>query len=133
MNMSGPKVSIAICFRNPGRDLDVALKSVFAQTFEDWELILLDDGSTDGSLEFVKSLSDDRVRVFSDGLARMLPVRLNQSVALARAPFYFRMDADDVMHPDRIAVQYDELKRRSGDIVIGSAAYSIDIHNRVVG
>ena len=51
-----PKVTIGISFKNPGRYFELAIKSVFTQTFTEWELILIDDGSTDNSLEFAKTL-----------------------------------------------------------------------------
>ena len=60
-------VTIGIPFLNARRYLADAVRSVFAQTFADWELILIDDGSTDGSLDVVRNLHDPRVRIVSDG------------------------------------------------------------------
>ena len=62
-----PRVTVGIAFRNPGRYFEPALKSVLLQTFTDWELILVDDGSSDESLTLARSLKDPRVRVYSDG------------------------------------------------------------------
>jgi glycosyltransferase involved in cell wall biosynthesis len=128
-----PRITIGIAFRNPGKYFDLALKSVFSQTFSDWELILVDDGSSDGSLALARSIKDPRVRVYSDGLNKRLNARLNELVSLARAPYFFRMDADDIMHPERLERQYAELARHSSDTVIGSGAYSIDGNSNVVG
>ena len=66
MTSSLPPVSIGLPFFNAERFLIDAVKSVFAQTHQDWELILMDDGSTDRSLEIAKSIRDPRVRVYSD-------------------------------------------------------------------
>jgi glycosyltransferase involved in cell wall biosynthesis len=130
-----PKVTVGISFKSPGRYFELAIESVFAQTFTDWELILIDDGSDDNSLEFARNLSDDRVRVYSDGSSKGLNVRLNEMVQLATAPYFFRMDADDIMHFQRIEKQYQVLQEYDDSIaiVIGSAAYSIDHKSSVVG
>jgi glycosyltransferase involved in cell wall biosynthesis len=128
-----PRVTIGIAFRNPGKYFDLALKSVLSQTFSDWELILVDDGSSDDSLTLARSVKDPRVRVYSDGLTKRLNARLNELVSLARAPYFFRMDADDIMHPERVQRQYTELARCDSDTVIGTGAYSIDANSNIVG
>ena len=128
-----PNISIGISFKNPGNYFNLALQSIFAQTFTDWELILIDDGSLDDSLMMAKSLKDSRVRVYSDGESRGLNIRLNQLVQLAKAPYFLRMDADDVMHPQRLEKQYQALLQHDENTVIGAAAYSIDADSQVVG
>jgi len=127
-----PIATIGISFRNPGKYFELAVKSVFAQSFPDWELILVDDGSTDGSVEFARSLDDERVRVLVDGRELNLNVRLNQMIDLARAPYFFRMDADDIMHPDRLLKQLALLESSDEKTVTGSAYYAIDQNSRVV-
>jgi len=131
--MSQPAFSVGISFRNPGRFLSLAIQSVFAQTCRDWELILMDDGSMDGSVDFVRALDDSRVRVFVDGFHRNLNIRLNQMVVLARGRYFVRMDADDIMHPERLERQLAVLSREGEDTVVGSAAYSMDHLSRVIG
>lgn len=133
MSIEAPLVSIGISFKNPGSYLRLALQSVFAQSFKNWELILVDDGSTDGSHALALNLHDYRVRAYSDGLSRNLNTRLNQMVRLARGKYFFRMDADDVMHPERVERQLAILEQSAPSTVVGSAAYSIDSRNRVVG
>ena len=128
-----PKVTVGIAFKNPGQYFALALKSVVAQTFTDWELILLDDGSSDDSLSLARSIKDPRVRVYSDGLNKRLNARLNELVSLSQAPYFFRMDADDIMHPERIERQYAELLRSGNETVIGTRAYSIDRVSHIVG
>jgi glycosyltransferase involved in cell wall biosynthesis len=128
-----PSVTIGISFKNPGEFFSLALQSVFAQTYSDWELILVDDGSNDGSFEFAEGIDDPRVRVVRDGQNRGLNIRLNQMVALARGRFFFRMDADDIMHPERVARQVRVLEREGADTVVGSACYSIDKSSAIVG
>jgi glycosyltransferase involved in cell wall biosynthesis len=100
-----PAVTIGIPFHNAERFLFDAIRSVFAQTHEDWELILIDDGSTDRSLEIARSIDDPRVLVFSDGENKKLAARLNQICFMAKHNFVARMDADDMMASDRIEKQ----------------------------
>jgi glycosyltransferase involved in cell wall biosynthesis len=128
-----PVVTIGIPFFNAETTLRDSLRSVFAQSFTDWELLLADDGSTDDSLEIAHSVNDSRVRVISDGVNRGLVYRLNQMISLARAPYFARMDADDLMHPERLARQLDYLRRRPEVDIIGSAAYVIDRESRPYG
>lgn len=132
--MNQPEVTIGICFRNPTVEyFSLALRSVFAQTFTDWELLLVNDISTDGSLEIAQRLLDQRVRLVNDGLGKSLSVRLNEMVRLARGKFFVRMDADDAMAPERLERQVRELRASSTDTVVGSFTYSLDGASRVVG
>ena len=98
-------ITIGIPFYNAKEFLGDAIRSVFAQTYQDWELILVDDGSTDGSLEIAHSIKDSRVRVISDGANRKLPYRLNQISKEAKFEFVGRMDADDIISPSRFERQ----------------------------
>lgn len=127
-----PLVSIAIVFFNAMPWLPGAVESCLKQTFQDFELLLLDDGSTDGSLEFARGLNSPKVRVYSDGINRKLNVRLNESIRLARGRYYARMDADDLMFPWRIEHQV-ALLNRYGSCFIGGGAIVIDGSNNVVG
>jgi glycosyltransferase involved in cell wall biosynthesis len=122
------RVSIGIPFFNAERTLTDAVRSVFAQSFPDWELILADDGSTDRSLALASSIRDPRVRVLSDGTNRGLVFRLNQLINLAGGEFFARMDADDIMHPERLARQVDYLLARSHVDIVGTAVWTIDAH-----
>jgi glycosyltransferase involved in cell wall biosynthesis len=98
-------ISIAIPFYNAEEYLLDAIRSVFAQTYQDWELILIDDGSTDNSLAIAQSIKDPRVRVYSDSQNKKLAGRLNEVSRLAKYEYIARMDADDLMFPERLEVQ----------------------------
>jgi glycosyltransferase involved in cell wall biosynthesis len=128
-----PQVTVGMAFYNPGVDFELAIKSVFAQTFTDWELVLVDDGSIDGSLEFAQSIADPRVRVYSDGKNMGASIRMNEVIQQAQTPYLIRMDADDVLHPQRIEIQYAELLKYGNDAIVGTATYSIDTQSQVLG
>ena len=119
-------VTIGIPFWNARRFLADAVRSVFAQTRDDWELLLVDDGSTDGSIEVVRHLDDPRVRVLRDGSRRGLCARLNQIAAAARGAYLARMDADDLMHPERIERQLEFLRANPTVDLIDTAIVTVD-------
>ena len=114
-------VTIGIPFLNARRYLEDAVRSVFAQTHGDWELLLIDDGSTDGSIAVVRHLDDPRVRVLGDGSNRGLCARLNQIASLAQGTYLARMDADDLMHPERIERQLKFLRANPNVDLIDTA------------
>lgn len=111
MTSAEPLVTIGIPFWNEERFLGAAIRSVLAQTWRNLEVLLIDDGSTDRSLEIAEGFRDDeRVVVVSDGQRRHLPARLNEIVQQARGDLVARMDADDVVHPDRLRRQLGALR-----------------------
>lgn len=125
-------VTIAIPAYNCQEYIDYAVQSVINQTYKNWELLLLDDGSTDGTLQKLKAYeTDDRIRIISDGQNRGLIYRLNQSINLAHGRYYARMDADDIMLIHRIQSQIDFLTKNPTVDVVGSCAYTIDGHNNI--
>ncbi|HWN13623.1 MAG TPA: glycosyltransferase family A protein, partial [Candidatus Dormibacteraeota bacterium] len=119
-------VTIGIPFRNARRSLATAVRSVFAQTHHDWELLLIDDGSTDGSIEVVRRLDDPRVRLLGDASHRGLCTRLNQIAAMARGTYLARMDADDVMHPERVERQLALLQTDPSVDLVDTATFTMD-------
>jgi glycosyltransferase involved in cell wall biosynthesis len=125
--MNSPLLSVGIAFLNAEKCLLDSIRSIFAQTFQDWELILVDDGSTDGSLKLAQSIYDPRVRVLpADGRNKGLGARLNQIVQAAGGEFIARMDADDLSHPDRFSTQLEFLENHSDVDVVGAASYVLN-------
>jgi glycosyltransferase involved in cell wall biosynthesis len=100
-----PRVSVVLPFRNAATTLAAALDSIAAQTFSDWEGLLIDDGSADDSAAIARSraAADSRWRLLSAGGG--IVDALNRGIAAARAPLIARMDADDICLPDRLALQ----------------------------
>jgi glycosyltransferase involved in cell wall biosynthesis len=106
--------------------LEGAIRSVFAQTYRSWELLLVDDGSTDASLSIARAVRDPRVRVVSDRSRQGLSPRLNQIAQLASAAYLTRMDADDFMHPERLQRQSEFLDTHPEVDLVSCGAYVID-------
>lgn len=129
------KISIGIPFYNAENYFSYAIESVIKQSFKDWELILVNDGSTDGSLKIAEdfALRDNRIRVISDGLNRKLPYRLNQIIDESKYEYIARMDADDLIHPDRLKIQLDFLEKNKKFDLVSTGVISINDKNQVKG
>lgn len=115
-----PLVTIAMPVRNCEATLDFALRSMLRQTLRSWELLLMDDGSEDRTLEISRGCSDPRVTVLSDGKRRGLAARLNQAIARSRTRFFARMDGDDVSYPQRLEKQVAFLEANQDVDLVGS-------------
>ena len=128
-------ISIGIPIYNAESYLTDAIKSVLAQTYPYWELLLIDDGSTDNSFKIAQefAVKDNRIRVISDGLNKKLPARLNQIINEAKYDYIARMDADDVMHPQRLEKQLSFLEDNKKYDLVSSGLISIDSYNNVKG
>lgn len=130
-----PLISIGIPFYNAEKYLGFAIQSVIAQSYENWELILVDDGSSDNSLKIAQEFSqrDGRIRVICDGQNKKLPYRLNQLIKESKGDFIARMDADDLMHPDRLKKELSFLLENPGYDLVSGGIVSIDHKNNVTG
>lgn len=114
--------------------LDASIKSILEQTLNDFEFVILDDASTDGSTEFLREWSrrDGRIRLHESNERLGLAGSSNAVVSKAQAPIVARMDADDVAHPDRLRRQWDVIAARPDVAVVGTLCNGIDTSGRVV-
>lgn len=107
--MSKPEISVILPFRDASSTLRRAVKSILDQTFTDFELLLVDDGSTDDSPDIADSFRDDRIRH-----VKLKPLgivgALNEGIYASHGNYIARMDADDHSHPERLRKQYDFLQ-----------------------
>jgi len=126
-------VTIGVSFYNAESYIENCVQSILNQSYKSIEIILLDDGSKDSSLERVKQFDDTRIKIISDGENKGLISRLNQLVTIAEGDYFARMDADDVMFPDRIEKQLELFRGNPKiDIVFGDAV-SIDKESNILG
>ncbi len=105
-----PLVSIGMPVFNCERTVAQAITSILNQTFKDWELLIIDDGSTDNTLEIATSFDDPRIIVTRGGENKRLPTRLNECISKASGAFFARMDGDDVAYPRRLQCQLEYLQ-----------------------
>jgi glycosyltransferase involved in cell wall biosynthesis len=109
--MPSPLVSIGLPAFNCEKTLAVAIRSILNQTYDNWELLLMEDGSSDGTLEVAARIFDPRISVLSDQSHKGLVSRLNQAVAICHGDYFARMDADDIAYPERLERQVEYLER----------------------
>ena len=130
-----PLVTIAIPVYNAEPYLCNAIQSVINQTYKEWILYLVNDGSTDSSLAIMQEFAnnDSRIIIVNDGENKGLIDRLNQSIKMANTKYYARMDADDIMSVNRIKEQIHYMELHPEVDVLGSSAMLIDDKNRIVG
>jgi glycosyltransferase involved in cell wall biosynthesis len=104
-------VSVLLPVRNAAATIARAVASVQAQTLRDWELVVVDDGSTDGTRDWLRraAVTDARIRLVEQPARGLVPA-LNAGLAAARGRFIARMDADDECHPERLAAQAEWLE-----------------------
>ena len=133
MAQNEPLVTIGIPFHNAADTLLDALRSVFAQTYTNWELILAVDGSTDGSDRIAGSIHDKRVRVIGDDKRRFIAYRLNQITREANGQFIARMDGDDISAPNRIEKQISFLQSHTEVDGCGTGMFATDGNLCLVG
>jgi glycosyltransferase involved in cell wall biosynthesis len=122
-----PPVSVIMAVHNSAEYLALAVESILAQTFRDFEFIIIDDGSTDESAAILKRYADtdNRIRLISrpnKGLTKSL----NEGVALAQGEFVARMDADDIASPERFQLQVDFLRAHPEVVLLGGCYDLID-------
>ena len=121
-----PVVTVGLPFHNEARFLATAVRSILAQTFADFRLVLLDDGSTDDSLAIARGFRDPRLEVISDGRRRHLPARLNEILRAATTPLVARMDGDDIAHPERLRRQLAVMEAQPRCDAVGTLAVMIE-------
>lgn len=128
-------VTIGLPFFNNSETLKFTLRSIMKQSFTNWKLILINDGSTDNSDQSISReiLDDPRVTYINDKTNKGLVFRLNQIADLCATPYLARMDADDMIVPDRIETQLNYLLKHPEVDLVDSALYTIDDDNQVVG
>jgi len=115
-----PLVSIGMPVRNCQETLQPALRSVLAQTFRDWELLLINDGSSDGTLKIAQQFKDPRIKIYHDGNFKGITTRLNQAIAMSQGQYFARMDGDDVAYPERFERQVNYLDQRRDIDLVGA-------------
>lgn len=122
-----PKVSVVLPTRNSVKTIRSAVESILKQTFTDFELVVVDDQSTDGTREYFAELEkkDNRIVIIDNRERRGLPYALNLGIQRSRAPLVARMDADDEAFPDRLKIQYEFLCKHPTIVMTGTYALHI--------
>lgn len=115
-----PKVSVILPVYNAEKYLNEAIDSILNQTFTDFELIIINDGSTDNSEKIIDSYNDDRLIKVNNDVNLKLIATLNKGIDLAKGEYIARMDADDISLPERFNKQVKFLDEHKDYVVVGS-------------
>jgi hypothetical protein len=128
-----PAVTVLIPAHNAGTFLREAVDSILAQSFTDFECLVIDDGSTDGAVDALRAIPDPRLRIECNPRNLGLIATLNRGLELARAPLLARMDADDVALPQRLDRQVEAFAAEPRLALLGTWATLIDPLGRSAG
>jgi glycosyltransferase involved in cell wall biosynthesis len=129
-----PLVTIGLPCFNVDKYIKECILSILNQSYEFFELIIINDGSTDNTDAIIRSFEDPRIKYLNDSTQRGLIYRLNQLVDLASGNFFVRMDADDIMLPYRLEFQLQKLLLNfSPNCIAISGAVLIDLNNEILG
>ena len=127
-----PRVSVFIPVYNREHYIPVAVNSMLAQSFTDFELIVVDDGSTDRTLEVLSRYSDPRLRIARNPSNLGIPATRNHGLELARGEFIALLDSDDHSYPERLARQVAWLDAHPDIVQIGSWCSFMDADGRML-
>lgn len=127
------RVSVLMPVYNAGKYLSKAIDSILSQTCKDWELILVNDGSTDNSEDIIAGYDDDRIYYIKNQENLGLIRTLNKGIDLCHGEYIARMDADDISLPDRLKKQIDFLDKHPEYIMCGTNAAVINNKEGITG
>lgn len=130
-----PKLTVIMPVYNQKLTVLAAVESILSQTFKDFILIIIDDASSDNSLEILQTAArkDQRIKLITNHHHLGLTRSLNKALHLVKTPYISRMDADDIALPARFAKQIQFLEKHPQIMLLGTAAYLIDDSNKLIG
>ena len=121
-----PKISVVMSVYNGEQYLQESIESILTQTYSDFEFIIIDDCSTDNSVNIIESYDDNRIRLVRNKQNLRLPASLNKGINLAKGEYIARMDADDISMPERFAKQVLYMDTHPDVAVVGGGFQAID-------
>lgn len=135
MNMPNPKISVIMSAYNSAKYIDGAILSVLNQTLKDWELIIVNDCSTDNTLEIIKLYSEKepRIQVINNELNLQPALSRNRALETAKGDYIAILDSDDIALPKRLEIQSAFLDNNSEFSLVGCAAEIINDNGKITG
>jgi len=130
--LTNPVVSVVMPVRNGQRFVELAIQSVLNQTLKDFELIIVDDGSTDRTWQLCKAFQDSRIRLLQNPSTFGVPKSLNRGILASRSRYIARLDADDVAMPERLERQVLFLEQNPLYGIVGSWMRTIGDRSLIV-
>ena len=125
---STPLVSVLMCAHNSATFIESAIQSILNLSYENFELVIVENGSTDDTFDIASSFQDARIRIFRTSL-KQLTFNLNFGLNHCRGKYIARMDSDDTAHPDRLRQQVEFLETNSKIDFVGSYMATFGKHS----
>ena len=132
MLLATPSVSVCIPVYNGETYLGETIRSVLDQTYGDFELVVLDNGSTDSSGQIARSFGDRRMRIERNSSVMELVPNWNRLISLCRSPLIKLVCADDLLHPRCLELQVAPMEADPGLALVASRRHMIDEHSRII-
>jgi glycosyltransferase involved in cell wall biosynthesis len=128
--LSAPRITVLMSVYNGARYFRASIDSILRQTFADFEFLIVDDGSTDETMQILRSYRDERIKIVRNEKNIGLTKSLNRGLVLASGEYIARQDADDISLPDRLQKQVAFMETHSGVVLLGTQAKLIDARGR---
>lgn len=129
----GPLVSVVMPCHNGARYIAEAIESVLSQSYGNWELIVVDDGSTDDSRDIIKKVKDSRITLVQNKRNYGICHSLNKGIKRAQGKYIARLDADDMMLPNRLSAQIEFMEQHPDYAIVGGNHIVIDMDGMSLG
>lgn len=133
--MKSPLISVLMSAYNEEKHLKSTIKSILNQTFTDFEFIIINDGSTDGTQQILEDYEkrDKRIKLVVNDKNIGIAKSLNRGIKEAKGKYVAIMDAGDISHSERFKKQFEFLERRSDVYILGTEGYWIDGKKQIIG
>lgn len=131
--MRQPEISVILPVYNAAEYLFLAVNSILIQTFNNFEFIIINDGSTDNSENIIQSFKDDRIKYIKNNENRGLIYTLNKAIKESTGKYIARMDADDISIPNRLYEQKKWLDNHLDTAIVASVVKLINEKNQFIG
>ena len=130
-----PTISVFMPVYNAVAYVEKAINSIQRQTFTDWEMVIVDDLSTDGTFKLIQKIAqeDKRIRVYRNGRHRGVAGAANLALPMLQGQYIARMDADDISLPDRFEQQVTYFRNNPDTIALGGQCFLIDKDGNITG
>lgn len=133
MSEKNPLISVIMPVYNAEKYLKEAIDSILNQTFEDFEFLILNDGSNDSTIDIINNYTDARIIVLHEPQNRGIVYQLNKGLAVSKGNYVARMDADDISVATRFELQLNFLSNNPDYAMVGSSVYLINENSEEIG
>lgn len=131
--VTSPVITVFMATYNSSRYIAASVQSILNQSFSDFELLIVNDGSTDDTITIVKSFDDPRIRILNNDVNRGLTYTRNRGLKEAKGEYFAILDSDDIAMKDRLLLQYDFMKNNPNVVLCGGQAMLINDNDDEIG